>query len=144
MFTIKNLIIPAFSLFATIVLSGIVFAGETPQISQHELLTALEAPNHNIVVLDVRSLEEYEEGHLVNAINVSHNTVADKLNQLSQYKTSTVVVYCRSGRRAEFAENILTENGFTNLRHLTGDMNGWLEAKLPVVSGKSVISKSKH
>ncbi|NQY87044.1 MAG: rhodanese-like domain-containing protein [Colwellia sp.] len=132
MFTIKNLIISAFSLFATV-----VFAGEAPQISQQELLTALKAPNHNIVVLDVRSKEEYQNGHLVNAINISHNTVAEKLNQLSQYKNSTVVVYCRSGRRAGIAEQILAENGFENLRHLTGDMNGWLKADLPVVTTKS-------
>ncbi|MBL4764423.1 MAG: rhodanese-like domain-containing protein [Colwellia sp.] len=132
MFTIKNLIISAFSLFATV-----VHAGEAPQISQQELLTALKAPNHNIVVLDVRSKEEYQNGHLVNAINISHNTVAEKLNQLSQYKNSTVVVYCRSGRRAGIAEHILAENGFENLRHLTGDMNGWLDAELPVVTTKN-------
>ncbi|MBL4823412.1 MAG: rhodanese-like domain-containing protein [Colwellia sp.] len=132
MFTIKNLIISAFSLFATVVL-----AGEAPQISQQQLLTALKAPNHNIVVLDVRSKEEYQNGHLVNAINISHNTVAEKLNLLSQYKNSTVVVYCRSGRRAGIAEQILAENGFENLRHLTGDMNGWLDAELPVVTTKS-------
>jgi rhodanese-related sulfurtransferase len=131
MFTIKKLIVLAFSLFSTL-----VFAGETPQISQQELLTALKAPNHNIVVLDVRSAEEYENGHLVGAINVSHNTVAEKLHQLSQYKNSTVVVHCRSGYRAGIAENILAENGFSNLRHLTGDMNGWLEAKLPIATGK--------
>lgn len=129
MFVIKNLIFLVFSFFATA-----VFAGETPQISQHELLSALKAPEHDIVVLDVRSAEEYVDGHLVGAINVSHNTVADKLNQLSQYKNNTVVVYCRSGRRAAFAENILAENGFKNLRHLTGDMNGWLEAKLPIAT----------
>lgn len=131
MLTFKNLIILAFSFF-----SSAIFASETPQISQQELLTALKAPNHNIVVLDVRSAEEYENGHLVNAINISHNTVADKLNQLSQYKDSTVVVYCRSGRRAGVAEHILTENGFKNLRHLTGDMNGWLTAELPVATSK--------
>jgi len=129
MLAIKNLIILVTSLFATV-----IYASETPQISQQELLTALKVPNHNIVVLDVRSAEEYENGHLVGAINVSHDTIADRLNQLSRYKNSTVVVYCRSGRRADFAENILTNNGFKNLRHLTGDMNGWLEARLPIVT----------
>ncbi len=134
MFKVNNLIILAFSVFSTL-----VFAGETPQILQHELLTARKALQHNIVVLDVRSKEEYDHGHLVGAINISHNTIADKLNQLSQYKNSTVVVYCRSGRRASIAEHILAENGFKNLRHLTGDMNGWLKAELPVV-----ISKHAH
>jgi rhodanese-related sulfurtransferase len=127
MFAIKNLITLAFSLF-----SAVVFASETPQISQNELLTALKSPDHNIVVLDVRSAEEFANGHLVDAINVSHNTVAENLNQLSQYKNSTVVVHCRSGYRASIAERILAKNGFENLRHLTGDMNGWLDAKLPI------------
>ena len=131
MFTIKNLTTLLFSLFASA-----AFASETPPISQQELLTALKAPNHNIVLLDVRSAKEYENGHLVDAINVSHNTVAEKLSQLSQYKNSTVVVHCRSGRRAAFAEDVLIKNGFNNIRHLTGDMNGWLDAKLPIVKGK--------
>lgn len=119
----------AFSIFTTAVL-----AGETPQISQQELLEALKTPDNNIVLLDVRSKEEYDNGHVSGAINISHNVVEENLKQLTQYKSSTVVVYCRSGRRAGVAEDILSSNGFKNLRHLTGDMNGWLEAKLPVVN----------
>jgi rhodanese-related sulfurtransferase len=132
MLTFKNLITLVFSLF-----SAVVFAGETPQITQQDLITALKAPKHNIVVLDVRSAQEYENGHIRDAINVSHNTISENLNFLSQYQNKTVVVYCRSGRRAGVAEHILSENGFKDLRHLTGDMNGWLEAKLPIVTGKS-------
>jgi len=125
MSTFKSLIILTLSLFATT-----VFAND---ISQQALLEALKTPKHNILVLDVRSVEEYNNGHLANAVNISHNTVAEKLSQLAQYKNNTVVVYCRSGRRAGIAENILIENGFTKVRHLEGDMNGWLAAKLPVV-----------
>lgn len=129
MFKITKIFVLAFSLF-----TAMVFAGEAAQISQQELLTALKAPNNNIVLLDVRSEEEYDQGHVTGAINVSHNVVEENLTQLAQYKDSMVVVYCRSGRRAGIAETILADNGFKNLRHLTGDMNGWLEAKLPVVS----------
>lgn len=132
MFTFKNLIILVLSLFTTA-----VFASETPQISQQQLLSALIEPNNKIVVLDVRSPQEFNDGHIANAINISHNTIAEQLDQLSQYKNSTVVVYCRSGRRAGVAEEILTKNGFNNLRHLTGDMNGWLKAELPVVTNKN-------
>jgi len=133
MHTFKNIIALVFSLF-----SAVIFAGETPQISQQDLLTALKAPKHNIVVLDVRSAQEYENGHIVDAINVSHNTITENLNFLSQYKDKTVVVYCRSGRRAGVAEHILAENNFRDLRHLTGDMNAWLKAELPVVTAKDV------
>lgn len=109
-------------------------ANETPQISQQEFLASLEQPNHNIVLLDVRSEEEYNKGHIAGAINISHDTIEDNLAALSQYKNSKVVVYCRSGRRAGLAEAVLTSNGFTNVIHLTGDMNAWLDAKLPAVS----------
>ena len=113
-----------------------VFASETPQISQQQLLTALKVPSNNIVVLDVRTEGEYNHGHIADAINVSHDIIEKNIIQLSQYKNSTVVLYCRSGRRVGIAKNILAKNGFKDLRHLTGDMNAWVESKLPVVNNK--------
>ena len=130
MFNIKSI----FALVLFLLTATAVLANETPQISQQTLLTALHASNTSIVVLDVRTKEEYAQGHIAGAINMSHETVEDNLAALSQYKNSKVVVYCRSGRRAGLAEDVLTSNGFTNVIHLTGDMNGWLDAKLPVVS----------
>jgi len=117
------------SLFATAVL-----ASEAPQISQQSLLAALNSSQNSIVLLDVRTEAEYNAGHVAGAINISHDTIEENLALLTQYKESNVVVYCRSGRRASVAIDILTKNGFSNIQHLTGDMNGWLEAKLPVIS----------
>ncbi len=131
MLKIKSVLTLVLSLFTLA-----AFASETPQISQQDLLAALDRGANNVVLLDVRSEDEYNDGHIAGAINVSHNKVAENLSQLTQYKKSTVVVYCRSGRRAGIAENILSENGFKDLRHLTGDMNGWLAAKLPVVNNE--------
>lgn len=127
MIKMKNIFTLLLSLFAFTAL-----AGETPAISQQELLAALDKNAENIVVLDVRSAEEYNDGHVPGAINFSHNTVEENLKKLAQYKDKTVVVYCRSGRRAGIAEGILASNGFKDLRHLTGDMNGWVAAKLPI------------
>ncbi|MCW8832783.1 MAG: rhodanese-like domain-containing protein [Colwellia sp.] len=129
MLKIKSLFTLILSLFTLA-----VFAGETAKISQQELLTALDKGAENLVVLDVRSEGEYQHGHIAGAINISHDKVEESLSQLTQYKNSTVVVYCRSGRRAGIAEAILAKNGFSDLRHLTGDMNGWVAAKLPVDS----------
>jgi rhodanese-related sulfurtransferase len=131
MFKLIKVFALALSLVATTLM-----AGEVPEMSQQQLLEALTVSNNNIVLLDVRSKDEYDEGHVAGAINISHNAIKDNLALLAQYKTKKVVVYCRSGRRAAFAENILAENGFTNLHHLTGDMNGWIEAELPVVVGE--------
>jgi len=105
-------------------------------MSQKQLLKHMAEPSSDVIVLDVRSKGEYEEGHIDGALNVSHTEIEDNLSllaNLNQYKDKTIVVHCRSGYRAGKAEAILTENGFTKLRHLEGDMNGWQDAKLPTV-----------
>ena len=129
MFNFTKTLALALSLYITTAL-----ANDVPQISQQALLAALNVPNNNIVLLDVRTAEEFNEGHVAGAINISHSDIEGNLDLLAQYKASTVVVYCRSGRRAGVAEDILAEHGFTKLKHLTGDMIAWNEANLPVVS----------
>jgi rhodanese-related sulfurtransferase len=113
----------------------------TPQISQQELLS-LNDSEVEFIVLDVRTKEEYDQGHVPNAINVSHTDVKDQLNSLLAYKNKKVIVYCRSGKRAAMAERILSNSGFSDLWHLKGDMNGWKEANLPVVITPESSDKS--
>ncbi|MDO6486567.1 rhodanese-like domain-containing protein [Colwellia sp. 6_MG-2023] len=131
MFRVIKILALTLSLFTTAVL-----ASEAPQISQQSLLAALNSPQNSIVLLDVRTEAEYNAGHVAGAINISHDTIEENLAQLAQHKNSNIVIYCRSGRRTAIAIDVLAKNGFSNLQHLTGDMNGWLEAKLPVVSVK--------
>jgi len=132
MLKVKSVLTLVLSLFTLA-----VFADETPQISQQDLITALDKGTENIMILDVRSADEYKHGHIAGAINMSYDTVEENLSQLTQYKKNTIVVYCRSGRRAGIAEHILSSNGFNDIRHLTGDMNGWVEAKLPAVKSEN-------
>lgn len=135
MFNIIKVFTLAFSLLVTAVLANETQdAIEIPEISQQALLTALNEPKNNIVLLDVRSKEEFNEAHVPGAINISHDDISDNLALLAQYKGSNIVVYCQSGRRAAIAGEILTEHGFNNLQHLTGDMKGWLDAALPSFS----------
>lgn len=110
-------------------------AADTIMMSQQQLLSLMAAPKSEaFVVLDVRSEKEFNQGHIKGAVNVSHDDVENKLASLSKYKDATVIVHCRSGRRAGVAEEILAKNGFGKLRHLNGDMNGWLSNDLPVVT----------
>lgn len=117
------------------------FATQTPTISQVELMKLLSAQEaeqkttseSEFIVLDVRTPKEFNNGHINNAINISHNTVANNLSFLAEHKDKMIVVHCRSGRRAITAEKVLQENGFRNVRHLEGDMLGWVKAKLPLV-----------
>ncbi len=109
------------------------FAEQTTTISQQALLTLMATPENNTVVLDVRSPEEFAEGHIKGAINISHEQINANLKKIIAFKDQTVVVHCRSGRRAISAENDLRAAGFSDLRHLEGDMKAWQAADLPLV-----------
>jgi len=118
-------LLSAFSLFT--------FAEQTATISQQALLTLMATPENKTVILDVRTAEEFAEGHIKGAINISHKQINANLNKIIALKDQTLVVHCRSGRRAISAENDLRAAGFSDLRHLEGDMNGWQSADLPLV-----------
>jgi phage shock protein E len=95
-------------------------------------LAARRAGRNAPVVLDVRAPGEFAEGHVPGAINVPHDQVEARLAELRQYRDREVVVYCRSGRRAGHAAEVLQRHGFTKLEHLAGDMPGWTAAGQPV------------
>lgn len=77
------------------------------------------------VVLDVRTPAEFAAGHVPGAINVQHDLIASRLPELAKYRDREVVLYCRSGRRAGMAAEVLRQHGFERLVHLEGDMPGW-------------------
>lgn len=84
------------------------------------------------LILDVRSAEEYASGHVPNAINIPHTEIANNIERLLGHKDKPVVVYCRSGFRANKAGSVLVENGFTQVKHLDGDMSGWEKLGNPI------------
>ena len=125
-------------LFATkiVAMMMLVMALITPgqvdakDISQNEL-QQLMSSNQPIVLLDVRTVEEFAQGHIPNAINIPHKVLAARLAELSGEQNSQIVIYCRSGRRAIIARDILVKNGFKQLDHLSGDFNAWTDNNLP-------------
>ncbi len=101
---------------------------EVPPDTLAARLTAEMPP----LVLDVRTPEEYAEGHVPGALNIPHTEVAARLDELAPYRDREIVLYCRSGRRAGIAAEVLKEAGFSRLAHLSGDMPGWAARGLPV------------
>jgi phage shock protein E len=104
----------------------------TPIELQQTLETPDPASTAAPLVLDVRTPAEFAEGHVPHAINLPHDQLEARLAELAPGGDRTVVVYCKSGKRAAIASEILAEAGFSDLRHLTGDMDGWRAAGLPV------------
>lgn len=83
------------------------------------------------VILDVRTAEEYEAGHVPGALNMSHDELAARLGELGLDPAAELVVYCRSGHRAGIAEELLGRRGFTQLRDLDGHWLQWVEDGRP-------------
>lgn len=97
-------------------------------IGQQEIL---EASEMDFLIIDVRRPDEFEQGHVPNAINIPLSEIENTVHLFPQGDTP-IVMYCRSGKRADKALNIMHERGYTDLLHLQGDMLGWIDAELPI------------
>lgn len=69
----------------------------------------------NVTLLDVRTIQEYKEGHLRDATLIPVEALSQNLGMLSQDKNKKIIVYCRTGSRSVSASRILEKNGFTPL-----------------------------
>ena len=110
-------------------LSFSAYSANVSNISQQELL---EADTSNLLIVDVRTAAEFQQGHIPNAINVPLSEIIDNPYILASSKGKPIVLYCRSGYRAGKAAEALHKDGHQNLRHLEGDMQDWLKAGLSV------------
>jgi rhodanese-related sulfurtransferase len=100
-------------------------------VSQEEVLRLIDSGDAPMI-LDVRTAEEFAEGHVPGAVNISHDELAERLAEIDSARAAGLIVYCRSGRRAGIAETLLLGEGFQNVQHLEGDMNAWVEAARPL------------
>ena len=85
--------------------------------------------NDDIVRLDVRTAEEYAEGHISGAINIDV-LKDDFLKRASELpKDKDIALYCRSGNRSKKAAKMLSDNGYRVIE-LGNGYNGWVKARL--------------
>lgn len=87
--------------------------------------------NSDNVILDVRTPEEYSEGHVANSklINVQSANFEDEISKLD--KNKTYFVYCKSGVRSNKASNIMSNLGFEKIYNIIGGFEGWKMNNLP-------------
>lgn len=72
------------------------------------------------IILDVRTQEEYDEGHIPGAILIPNTEIEARAEESLPDKEQLILVYCRSGRRSKMATEILAELGYTNIREFGG------------------------
>lgn len=82
--------------------------------------------NPNTILLDVRSKQEYEEGHLPNSTFLCLYDLEKQVANKFPDKSLNIIVYCSSGNRSKQAQKILEGMGYENVYNLKGGLNSYL------------------
>jgi len=108
---------------ALIVVSSLASAADIKEIN-HDTFASIAQSS---MIVDVRTPEEFAQGHVPGAVNIPVATVADNIAMFGAKDTS-IVLYCRTGNRVKKAHALLSNAGYNNLHHLEGDIKGWEDA----------------
>ena len=102
--------------------------GQTTENAQEAVymnITAQEAKEimdtqEGYIILDTRTQEEYDTGHIPGAIVLPYDEVLEKAEGILTDKNQLILVYCRSGRRSKLAAEDLVKLGYTNIKEFGG------------------------
>jgi rhodanese-related sulfurtransferase len=106
-----------------------------------EAIEAVKLINNDAVIIDLRSVDAFAKGHIVNARNIPSDELEAKMNNLEAIKSKSIVAVCDAGITTTKAVTALRAAGFDSAYGLKGGMSGWSQAGLPVVTGKKTKAK---
>ena len=92
------------------------------------------------ILLDVRRADEYSAGKIGNAINIPVDEIRTRLMEIP--KDKNIFIYCEAGLRGYLAQRILKQNGFNNIKNLSGGYNLWKSCITEISLGNSVKQKA--
>lgn len=92
-------------------------SSETPNTPQSQAQQTANSAQ-KVMLIDVRSPEEFQQGHLAHAHNIVHDQIEQHMAHLPSDKNAEIHVYCRSGRRSAIALETLNKMGYTNVKNL--------------------------
>lgn len=84
----------------------------------------------NAVIVDVREDGEWAEGHIAGAIHIPLSQLDKRLPELAQYKSRSVIMQCRSGKRSAKATLIAKAAGFSKVLNMDGGIQAWTSSGL--------------
>ena len=125
-----------FLLLAVMLLTACGQDKENNQGAVYVNITAEEAKQimdteEGYIILDVRTQEEYDQGHISGAIVISYEEIEEKAEDVLMDKDQLILVYCRSGRRSKLAAEALAELGYTNIKEFGGIIDWPYEVEKP-------------
>lgn len=100
------------------------------QITPAELVRLMN--REEAVVLDIRSPEEFNKGHILDAVNLPAQEIEGRKEELVDYKERTLVVYCNLGNTSTRIGRLLKLDGFGKVYGLKGGIQAWQGGNLPL------------
>jgi rhodanese-related sulfurtransferase len=95
------------------------------------------------LVIDLRSKDSFDAGHIVDARNVPAATLESQADSLKKWRDKNVITYCDTGSNGANAARALIKLGFTKVFNLQGGLNGWVKDNLPLTKTAGGKSSSK-
>ena len=102
-----------------------------PSVSTQQLTTLVNQKDG--VIIDVRPVAEFRQGHIVDAVNIPHDQVAKRMGELEKFSGKPLILVCKMGQHASGAAKAIRAAGIENVHRLTGGMMEWTGSNLPVV-----------
>jgi rhodanese-related sulfurtransferase len=106
-------------------------------------MQAVRLMNQGALVIDLRSKELYDAGHIVDARNVPVADLESQADALKKWRDKNVITYCDSGANGASAARSLMKLGFTKVFNLQGGLNAWVKDNLPLAKTAGGKSSSK-
>jgi rhodanese-related sulfurtransferase len=106
-------------------------------------MQAVRMMNQGALVIDLRSKDLYNAGHIVDARNVPVAELESQSEQLKKWRDRNVITYCDTGVNGASAARSLVKLGFTKVFNLQGGLNAWIKDNMPVAKTGGGKSASK-
>jgi len=84
------------------------------------------------IIIDVRSEEKFNVGHIPNAVNIPYNKLPEMVDKLKKQPKKTILVYCGSGNSSGKAMRLLNQKEFESVMSIEGGFSEWVKSQLPV------------
>jgi len=95
---------------------------------------AAKSKNGEAVIVDVREKDEWDEGHIPNAIHMSRGTIELEVEEKVPDTNAVIICHCGGGGRSALAAESLQKMGYKNVRSMAGGFKAWKAAGLPTTS----------
>ena len=100
---------------------------ESNEINEISVAQFIEIQDSDYILVDVRTIEEYESGHIQDAVNFDFYSESFQNDILSLDKSSSIILYCRTQNRSTKTANYLKENGYKEITVLEGGITSWVK-----------------